>query len=330
MNQEMEDAMKLEIASSPIQIEGETMEVSVEAASAQGMGLSQQYMARNGGLRPNYKAQKLVTITKAQLKEQQMNEEAGYPSSLNETEKVKAMEVKVEEMGKGIEAILAHLSNQSVSVATPSSEPMEATLLLPDVKPVTETILPSSPLRPLQTDSTESSVRQVTLNDGRTIKIPNLNLGPATSGDNPNFVDESAPDVVQVPEESNWDDHDDVVSTIAPQWKDEEENDPRAERVQTLVQNVYEFMRAGDCHRYFRRHITAIHRHLTYDSWKPDFKTEFDKRFKGFLDDTTFVTNLCGKIIDMELGHIIGAKQATSMIVITAGFTSFALCGIPG
>jgi len=95
-----------------------------------------------------------------------------------------------------------------------------------------------------------------------------------------------------------------------------------------LVGEVYTFMKSADCHRFFRRHLSTVHRHVGYSGRTPELKKEFDERFQGFLNDGVFVTNVCQKVVDMEFGMAIGAKHVTSMVVCTAGFTAFALCGL--
>jgi hypothetical protein len=107
--------------------------------------------------------------------------------------------------------------------------------------------------------------------------------------------------------------------------------DPKLAQTQQLVQDVNDFMRANDVHRFWRRHLgQKVHRHVGYNGWPKKLQAEFDTRFKSFLSDPQFVTSVCRKVIDMEMGHVLGAKWVTSFLVSTAGFTAFALCGLDG
>jgi len=124
----MEEAMALEIGSGPIQLgNGEEMEVSPDMAAAEGMSFSQQYMAGNGPIRPLHIGQ-AKTMTKRQLEEQKMNEAQGYPSNLDEAEKVKELESKVTEMSQGISAILSHLQGNPPTAPQNSPSPSEGML----------------------------------------------------------------------------------------------------------------------------------------------------------------------------------------------------------
>ena len=317
MNQEMLDAMKLDGGEQPIDLgDGEVMEMTPEMATAEGLGFSARYMSGNGPVKPTHAGTK--TMTKAQYREQIMDEEQGYPSDRDEAAKVKELEGKVAKIETGIEAILGHLEKRAGDPA-PSVSPSD---------PGPEQSPPPGQLRyvppsPSPTDSPESNVRSVTLKDGRTIKVP-LSLGPATVSEAP-----QKPEVVTetpVSVEGEVDDWDSVVEVLeAPQ---EPGNDPRVERVQLLVTEVFDFMRTNDPHRFWRRHLVKIHRHVGYNSWAKPLRDEFDKRFAGFLNDGSFVTKIIEKIVDMEFGSAIAGKWAASLVVAAAGFTALTLCGL--
>lgn len=255
-----------------------------------------------------------------------MNEEAGYPSNLDEAQKVMELEGKVEQMSAGISAILDRLGGQS-SPTSPPSVARSGTVLvspggLPTKSPTPTYELPNqsrtgltvSPDAVQQPTPTE---KVVTLADGRKVKVP-LTLGPATE------QSQEAP-LIEQPDNSGSDNWDDVVEAVQEPTK--LEVNPKAERTATLVTNVYEFMKANDTHRFFRRQLSGIHRHLGYNGWSKDLQKDFDARFQALLGDSVMVTNVCRKVMDMEFGHILGAKHVTSMCVATAGFLAFALCG---
>ncbi len=333
MDQTMQDAMKLQNDSEvPLQIQGqggEVMEVSPEAVAAEGMSYSAGYMAGNGPILPLHIG-KPKTMTKSQLEEQKMREAEGYPSNLDEAQKVQELEAKVTSMESGINAILNHLGAnqkftppsvaQSPLVETPSPGPTGQSQRFPGGPMEPPSIPTSEPPSPSPTVSPESNVRVVTLKDGRKIQVPRMGLGKSPQTESPEIPE---------PVENMKDDWGSIVEPPVVETE-EPKNDPRAERIQHLVTEIFEFMKAGDCHRFWRRHVAGVHRHVGYNGWSKSLKDEFDKRFEGFLNDGSFVTNIATKIVDMEFGNALGGKWATSMVVATAGFTAFALSGLDG
>ncbi len=354
MNQEMQDAMKLEGADqffqdnpeAPITVPdqyGEMIEMDPMALAAEGMAFAQSHMARNGPTRPNHIG-RAKTMTKRQLKEQQMNEQEGYPSNLDEADKTKELEGRVAGIETGINQILSHLSGQS----SPAIEPQSGSTGGNPVSPVgnpTPTPAPSetvSPLSPPLTGSSGSSepdnrqpkLRQVTLRDGRKVSVPQnsspaMNLGPATETTQPpSQVEEEA---LQV-----GDDWDDPIAVVPEPEQDGPSSDPERDakaiqvvKVQILVEQVNQFMQANDVHRFWRRHLgQKVHRHIGYSGWPTKLQKEFDGRFETFLKDPQFVSSVCKKVVSMEMGHALGAKIVTSFLVSTAGFVAFAMSGL--
>jgi len=322
---------------------GQMQQMSPEALVAEGMTFAGNYMASNGPTQANHIG-KARTMTKGQLEEQKMNENAGYPSNLEEAEKVKGLEQKVESMEAGISQILSHLSGQSSPASPVSNVPTGGNPVSPGV-PQTPTpgqsVTVTPPSHP-SIDSNESNepvnkpppLRQVTLKDGRRISVPAaasqvtpMSLGPATG------VQEQPPTQLEPEEFEDADPWDDPIAVVP----DEEPVpaapavDPNVARVAQLVQDVNGFMQTNDVHRFWRRHISRnVHRHVGYNGWPKALQVEFNTRFKGFLQDPVFVSRCCEKVISMELGHALGVKWVVSFLVATAGFTAFALCGLDG
>lgn len=292
-----------------------------------------------------------------------MNEKQGYPSSLDEAEKVKELEGKVANIEQGIGQILSHLHGTNAQPTAPNTFPP---CPYPDysedqsyqanqvsnvptggspasrVEPPTPTPVPSAtvpPPNPPSTDSSELSepeskrpkLRQVILKDGRKISVPAvsspatpMSLGPAT-------------DQTQPPQQMEAEDlNDDWDSPIAVVPEPEQEvaepiPDPKIAQTQQLVQDVNTFIRTKDVHRFWRQYLsTHLHRHVGYNGWPKALQVEFDTRFKGFLQDPQFVSSVCRKVVSMELGHALSVKPVVSFLVVTAGFTSLALCGLDG
>lgn len=332
---------------------GRMIEMDPSALAAEGMGFSQRYMASNGPTQPN-RISKATTMTRAQLEEQKMNEREGYPSNLDEAQKVKDLGIKVQNIETGISQILSHLgANQSsasrnVAQSSPPNLPQSgptggnpaSPAASPTLTPAPSAIVPlPNPPSTVSGESTELEnkqlpLRQVTLKDGRKISVPQasppaMSLGPATETvEPPTQVEE---DKLRPGDNDGWGDN---PIAVVPQPEPEAEEpkvDPKLAQTQQLVQDVNDFMRANDVHRFWRRHLAQnVHRHVGYNGWPKKLQAEFDVRFKGFLSDPQFVTSVCRKIISMELGHVLGAKQITSFLVATAGFTAFALIGLDG
>lgn len=362
MNQAMMDAMALEGGDqayqdnpeAPIAVQdqsGEMVEMDPSALAAEGLGYAYRDMVVNGPTRPLHSQRDLERgldqnkMTKAQLKEQKMNEEEGYPSNLDEARKVKDLERKVQNIETGIGQILSHLSGQSSQARTPPSGPTGGTPASPAEVP-TQTPVPSATVSPPSPPLTGSSgsnepanrqpqLRQVTLSDGRTVSVPQTSPPAMSLGPVADALPPETPEVVAwagPTSEDGVDDWDDDPIAVVPEPEPEAPKaDPKLARVQQLVQDVNGFMQTNDVHRYWRRHVgQKVHRHVGYAGWPTKLQTEFDVRFKGFLQDPQFVTSVCRKVIDMELGHALGAKWVAGFLVLTAGFTAFTLCGLDG
>jgi hypothetical protein len=325
--------------SDPIRIvggEGQVVEADPEALAAEGMAFAANYMARNGLARPNHNLFGAQTMTKSQLEEQRMNEKQGYPSNLDEATRVKSLEGRVNEMSSGINAILQHLQNgPSSPVSTQPPAVTGGNPAPPGGNPI-PTPAPSviaKRLNPPLTNSSELSepanmptmLRQVTLSDGRKVSVPPtsnraMSLGPAT--------DSSPVEQTQMDEggDDGWTDEDVVQQIAVPE---ELKPDAKVVKTQQLVSEVFDFLKANDIHRFWRRHLSQkVHRHVGYSSWDRSLQVEFDQRFKTFLEDPQFIMSNCRKVLNMEMGHALGVKWVSAFIVCIAGFTAFALCGL--
>jgi hypothetical protein len=324
---------------------GQMQQVSPEALVAEGMMLAGNYMASNGPTQARHIG-KARTMTKGQLEEQKMNEAAGYPSNLEEAEKVKELEGKVTNIEAGISQILSHLGGQSSPANPASNAPTggnpASPVAVPTPTPVPSVTVPQpspnsiEPDASTEPDDRQPRLRQVTLKDGRKISVPAvasqvtpMSLGPAAG------VQEQPP--TQLEEETFEDGGDDWGDPVAIVPEPDEPvpaapaPDPNLVKVQTLVQEVNQFLQTNDVHRFWRRHISRnLHRHVGYNGWPRELQVEFNTRFKGFLQDPVFITQCCKKVISMELGHALGVKWVVSFLVATAGFTAFALCGLDG
>lgn len=366
MDEAMMDAMKLEGGGdqafqddpgAPIVLtdqSGEAVEMDPEAIAAEGLGYAYRDMAKNGPIRPTHIG-RARTMTKAQLATQKANEAEGLPSNLDEAQRVKDLEGKVASIETGVCNILELLNGQSSPASTPPSVPTGGTPVRQDGSPIlinpSVTVPPPNPTSTVSSESTEPvnkqpKLRQVTLKDGRKISVPQhsppaMNLGPVAEAPDAlppeqyEFSNHAVP-VQEPPNPALWqepgvppDDWDDPVVAVAKTDVVDAVPDPKLVRIQQLVQDVNDFMRANDVHRFWRRHLSQkVHRHIGYNGWPKVMQMEFDKRFKGFLSDPQFVTSVCRKVMDMEMGHALGAKWVAGFLVVTAGFTAWALCGL--
>ncbi len=306
---------------------GQPVEMDEMAVSAEGTMFSQRYMANNGPLRPAHAGVK--TMTKAQLGEQKMREAQGYPSNEDESAKVKELETKVNQMATGIDAILAKLGGPSSPASPVLASPN------PEVSPSHGGPPGSWPIRMSEPQSLSPTVQpeSTPLSDGRTVRT--LSLGPASSTETLEMsqVPES-PQVVETPPEPSdiWTDEPDPVAEMRDEQLEpvtETRNDPKTERVQILVEQVYEFLGTHDVDRTWRRILSkGFHRHIGFGAWPRAFRGEFKKRFEGFLKDSQFVTEICRKVLNTEYGPALGVGHVATFVVGTAGFTAFALSGI--
>ena len=348
MTPEMEAAMRLEGATDGLlqddpnaAYEGETP----ETWAARGVAESHQYMAKNGPIQPTHMAPR--TMTKAQLEEQRMNEDHGYPSNLDEASKIKAMEGDLADMKGMLQQIAGSLGASpnvapSSQVNTPQNGRSGGTPESPDEHP------DKTPVRlgiarqqsPQSIDcggspeprSKPLPPRKVTLSSGKVVTVPQststraMNLGPATSI-NSELLE--AEDEFSVGDGTPLEELCDDLFAVVPEVVEEPEADPRLEQVATMVLQVNEFLSGRDVHRDFRRLIAShIHRHLGYSGWKASMKAEFDARFKSYLSDSGFVTSICKKVYDMDMGYALGVKPVVSLLVASAGFTAFTMIGL--
>jgi len=353
MTPEMEAAMQLQGATDGYLQDGPDADYegeSPETWAARGVANAHQYMAKNGPIQPTHRAPK--TMTKAQLAEQIMNEEQGYPSNLDEANKTKDLENRVSGIETGISQILNHL--QSQVTASPTGSPVVSQLegpsypestppngndggtpVSPEGAP-TQTPVPSgivSRQNPQSIGSVElpeptnkpQMPRQVTLSNGKKVMVPRststqaMNLGPQATNA-PIGDDELAV------EEELWDEQLAVVPQVDPE---EPKADPKLERVATMVLQVNEFLAGRDIHRDWRKLLAGhIHRHVGYSGWPRPMQAEFDTVFKSYLSDSGFVTSICRKVYDMDMGYALGVKPVVSFLVACAGFTAFTMIGL--
>ena len=243
--------------------------------------------------------------------------------------------------------------SQESSVPTGGSPASPAVAPIPTQAPSGTVSQPNHPLTAsvelTEPDNKQPRLRQVILKDGRKISVlvpvNPMSLGPATAAVAPpiqlenEVFDQAVHDGLAQAANGDFaedpmadDGWDDPVAVIEEEpVPAEPQVDLKLVKTAQLVQDVNAFMQSNDVHRFWRRHISRhLHRHLGYNGWPRDLQAEFDKKFKEFLSDPTFVTSCCRKVMTMEFGEAIGAKHVVSFLVAMSGFTAFALCGLDG
>jgi hypothetical protein len=337
----------------PIQTtSGEVIEATPEQLAAEGLAFAARDMSKNGIFRPNHigRAKKM---TKSQLEEQKMNEREGLPSNLDEAQRVKELEGNMQRMEQMITGMMEMMSRNAID--TPSS-PVPSTPNVPtgghQEFPDVVQIPPSTPQyeQPSQspTGSTvcdESKRPQIRITeDGRKVAlrpkpqqetVTTPNVPPVTLGATGNqslmemYQNRDSNPQPAISEEPDVNGGDLWSDDVLEQPEEEPvQNDPKLIQTQAMLEGALQYLRANDVHRYFRRSLTGIHRHLGYSGWDKELQGEFDARFHAFLNDPVFVANSCQKLMRMEYGRMLGAKQVASFIVTLAGYTAFTMCGL--
>lgn len=300
----------------------EEAEMTPGQAVGMGMGMAEEYMKSNGPPHATHLA-RAKTMTRGQLEEQMKNEKDGYPSNLEEADKVKQLETKVEQIEGGVHKILAHLTN--LGGATPiRRNPVN----FPKGEESTVGhVVPTNPQPTLQPEP-QLQPRTVTLKNGKVVVIPTvpsraMGLGPA-GDENPPASD------LEVGAEDLWaPDQPAIAGQVAIPADDEPAEDPRMVQLEALVSGTIEFLRSHDPHKVWRKHlVTHLHRHMGYSGWPRKFQGDFDRRFQAYLSDSQFITTTCRKVLNMELGDSVGVQWVATMAVIAAGWMAFAMSGL--
>lgn len=156
-----------------------------------------------------------------------------------------------------------------------------------------------------------------------------MNLGPASSINSE--LGEAETEFAEgggTPLDELWDEAIAVVPEVVSE-NTENRPDPKLEKIANMVLQVNEFMASRDVHRDWRRLLAGhIHRHVGYSGWPKPLQAEFDARFKSYLSDSGFVTSVCRKVHDMDMGYALGVKPVVSFLVASAGFTAFTMIGL--
>lgn len=106
------------------------------------------------------------------------------------------------------------------------------------------------------------------------------------------------------------------------------EETKRLSRQQMLTEQVSNWLKTKDTHKFWRQFIAGTcNKNLSYNTWPTEFQEPFDKKFKAMIDDPAFISVLCGRIVKMQMGHLVAPHVAGAFVVATAGFLAFALLG---
>jgi len=336
MTPEQEAMFALEEGSQPAQgVEGLTESQAV----GMGLGKAAQYMASNGPPYATHLAP-AKTMTMQEFKEQEMREKMGLPSNVSEAERVQTLESKVEKIETGISQILSHLMNPGGATPTPSPTPVVQDPAGLRVTHMNEA--PSPPPTPLPESPPQP--KTVTLKSGKRVLIPTIQRQALNLGSTPEEIVKTpdreeftvpkghplsgkGPEDLEPEEYGLWTEDQIVAQVEVPE--EEPVEDPRLVQLQKLVDDVIGFLKAHDPHKVWRKHLsTHLHRQVGYSGWSKKLQAEFDKRFQSFLSDPQMITTTCRKVLEMELGAVVGVQWVATMLVMAAGWAAFAMCGL--
>lgn len=328
---------------------------------AQGMAQTASYMAANGPTRPIHRRRASV-ITKAQLEEQKMNEAAGLPSNLDEASRVLDLEKKVQSVDSKLEQILGLLApNVAPPLTPPVRQPVAETpldrILQTPLKPVPQpgpsvrptaptTTEPKAPLsppdsstppqRPLvslgtapDTVNEDEPPGEAWLSDADIQDFSRAAFPPGPGGAQPIPLNsgETLEELVASPGEDHWGVEE--ITEDEPKTKEELVEAKRLERTQILTDQVTGWLKQKDPRKFWRQFLGgSCNKNLSYNTWPKEFQQPFDERFSQMLGDAHFVANICGRILKMQNGHLVGPNVAGAFVTVVAGFLSFALIDV--
>lgn len=304
----------------------QTVEVDADMIAAEGLMLAERQMLKNGPSRPNRGHQKLMT--KAQFKEQEMNEAMGYPSNLEEAEKTKSLEKKVAGLESGIAEILSRLSG-GTNVVVPQlcypppvqsspSQSFPATLQRKVVRPVRVTRPVSKPPVLTETLTTMNQATQEVHEESPidsepfTSRRTPLNLGTTDQENRLGLVDS--------------DYHLENPDMWIEQPASEVEVDPKIERLARLLVEVTAYLTTHDCRVFFSNILTrTISRHLGFNSWNVNVRAWFLESFKTILADPVFLRGQILGVMCTEMGHALSVKKIAELCIAAGGFLAYSL-----
>jgi len=332
---------------------GGNQQVNEMDVASQGMTNSLRYMQSNGPTYPIQLKRNLrqpTTMTQAQLEEQKMNESQGLPSNIDEASRVVALEGKIETMEGGINAILQHLQGGQPPTpqARPAVVPPVRTSLLPVPPPVpVPRLIPvpvppdpemarltTQPVSPVSTPDFFPHLSTPTETESDRIeRIVQERLAEARAKsdeqdqiqlteERPYGVDR---DPIQLTEEALSPDEISVSVVEEPLVVDQAEQ-LKLQRQETLVSQTTQWIQVKDPLKFFKRFVgTTCNKNLSFNTWPATTQAAFTERFDAMVRDPSFISTLCGRILNMENGHLVAPHVAGAFITVIAGFLSFAM-----
>jgi hypothetical protein len=353
---------------------------------AGGLARSAQYMAQNGPTRPIQRVNTTPKMTKAQYREQVMNEQMGYPSNLEEANRVKNLETQVSNIHQGMDRILqalnpqphvpphhstapAHPAPYQPGVAPPTHpapppgvdpsrippppsmqypHPMTQPPVHPTDQPTVQVVVPPSSTPPppetagpVSMGPTGSVIPTVT-HDGITHpvgqgvqyqydRVGNAYLPDGTPVPDPQPIQVLPPPVQEFPTGGDMPPAEIPIEQIEPVLEAQPDPSAVAEQeqlvhLQTLVSQVQEHLRTKDAHKFLRRFIAgSCNKNLSFNTWPPALQDAFNQRFQPMLDDATFISTMCKRILSFQNGHLVAPHVAGAFITVCAGIIAFTM-----
>jgi hypothetical protein len=321
-----------------VEVDGTQSEMSPETVAAYGLGMSQQYMSRNGPIQSQHVRRRTV-MTKAQYEEQKMNEKMGYPSNLDEAGRVKQLESDMAGMQQGIQAILSRLSGGTTVFPPQTNSPTpqnpslipSSPVLSPQLRLVQQSVPQMSqgeaptPSQSGSDDSTSTGKRLVKLSNGKVVEIPATQPSPLPTPPRGN-LSVGPEESMALVEPTSDEDFSDlwVEETPVPEFK----NDPKLERLAFMVAEASTFLRNRDPHLFFRRVLPrTVSRQVGFSAWPKVLQERFNVHFRTLLTDPVFLRGQVATALSFEFGHGLSPQKVAELISLSAGFMAFSLAG---
>jgi len=319
-------------AAVPIPADSAMIEDGVVDAVQGGMGMSWQWMARNGPVRP-VTSRRPSTITKGQLQEQKERENMGLPSNETEATRVVALEQKVDQL-VGMMTNILQAKELAVPTAGPSGGPPPTPPERPDAVPsVTHPGFPPMP----ETSSLTLELVVPPMGLPEAVGSPGEFHGPLerpmgapveTMGELAQRRRGEVGAVLPIPPDPLREEP--VVTTeelTEPVMLQEPVPDPLLEKTQALAGRVSTWLAAKDPLRYWKSYTGGLNKNLAFNTWPPEMQARFQVRFNQLLKDSSFVSAICQHMVQFQNGHMLGEGVAAGFVVVIAGMLAFTVVG---
>lgn len=301
---------------------------------AAGMNKMEQYSyQQNGQVGPIHPSSNdnPATITRAQ--NQMQNSERKEVEMTQENNRLDTMEANMNRMMGMMEQMSGNTQPYPEAPISKAPAPSLPAVIqadpefLSDLKEQnpTQPFVPQNPLQAvLPVSKKPEKLSVTTLPDGRKIVNRPKSKAPMSVGADINQPTLEEMPLIEQPNDVEANEFFEPEPAIIPPMQ----NDPNTMKLQHLVSEVSAFLMKKDCHKAFRKQLGMLNRHLSFAGWSPDLKTEFNERYAAMTTDSTFITSICKKILEMDMGHAVAPSNAAVLVMVTAGYLTFGMSGL--